>query len=90
MSIDEDLLEVFASMSDTQELDRLFEDLLTPAEREDVCLRWKLMKDLHQGMTQRKIAGKYGISLCKITRGSKILKNKDSVVLKVLDDKTED
>ncbi|MCG8563903.1 MAG: trp operon repressor [Desulfobacterales bacterium] len=87
MRLDEDLLEVFASMSDVDELNLFFEDLLTPAEREDLCLRWKLLKDLHRGVTQRKIAGKYGISLCKITRGSKILKNKESVVLKVLDQK---
>ncbi|MCK4768643.1 MAG: transcriptional regulator, partial [Desulfobacula sp.] len=51
---------------------------------DDISLRWKLLKDLHNGLTQRKIAEKYGISLCKITRGSKILKNKDSAVLKVL------
>ena len=87
MKIDQDLLEVFAATSDTDELNLLFEDLLTPAEREDLCLRWKLMKDLHQGETQRSIAGKYGISLCKITRGSKILKNKNSAVLKVLEKK---
>jgi TrpR family trp operon transcriptional repressor len=36
-------------------------------------------------MTQRKIAEKYGISLCKITRGSKVLKKDGSVALKVLD-----
>jgi hypothetical protein len=34
-------------------------------------LRWKLLKDLHAGMTQRKIAEKYGISLCKNNKGIK-------------------
>ena len=84
MAIDRDLLEIIASMTDVDELDRLFEDVLTPAERDDLSLRWKLLKDLHQGVTQRKIAQKYGISLCKITRGSKVLKEEDSVVLKIL------
>lgn len=85
MSVDQELLEVILSIKELGELDKFFNDIFTPAELEDISLRWKLLKDLHKGMTQRKIAEKYGISLCKITRGSKILKNKDSAVLKVLD-----
>jgi len=84
MRIDQDLLQVILSIDDQDNLEAFFKDIFTPAELEDISLRWKLLKDLHQGMTQRKIAEKYGISLCKITRGSKVLKNKDSVVLKVL------
>lgn len=84
MSIDKELLEVILSINSQEDLDAFFEDIFTPAEMADISLRWKLLKDLHKGMTQRKIAEKYGISLCKITRGSKVLKNKDSVVLKIL------
>jgi len=84
MSIDQDLLQVILSIDGQEDLESFFEDIFTPAELEDISLRWKLLQDLHRGMTQRKIAEKYGISLCKITRGSKVLKNKDSVVLKVL------
>ncbi len=84
MSLDQDFLKIVLSIKDTDELNLLFEDLLTPAELADVSLRWKLLKALHQGTTQRKIAETYGISLCKITRGSKVLKNKDSVMLKML------
>jgi TrpR family trp operon transcriptional repressor len=42
------------------------------------------MKELHQGKTQRDIASELGISLCKITRGSKILKQDDSQFGKIL------
>ncbi len=84
MSVDKELLEVVLSISEKDELESFFTDIFTPAELDDISLRWKLLKDLYRGMTQRKIAEKYGISLCKITRGSKVLKNKDSVVLKVL------
>ncbi len=84
MSIDKELLEVVLSIREKDELESFFTDIFTPAELDDISLRWKLLKELHGGMTQRKIAEKYGISLCKITRGSKVLKNKDSVVLKVL------
>ncbi|WP_022663748.1 Trp family transcriptional regulator [Desulfospira joergensenii] len=85
MAIDRELLRVISSIKDLDELNRFFRDIFTPAELDDISLRWKLLKDLHQGMTQRKISEKYGISLCKITRGSKVLKQKGSVVLKVLD-----
>ena len=84
MTIDQELLKIISSINDLDELNRFFNDIFTPAELDDISLRWKLLKDLHKGMTQRKIAEKYGISLCKITRGSKVLKDKASVVLKVL------
>ncbi len=84
MAINQELLKVIHSIKNIKDLNLFFEDIFTPAELEDISLRWKLLKDLHEGMTQRKIAEKYSISLCKITRGSKILKNKDSGVLKIL------
>ena len=77
MAVDQELLHVIASLKTMDEMNRFFEDIFTPAELDDISLRWKLLKDLHGGMTQRNIAKKYSISLCKITRGSKILKNKE-------------
>ena len=85
MRIDPELLDVILSIKNKDELDCFFEEIFTPSELSDLSLRWKLLKDLHAGMTQRKIAEKYGISLCKITRGSKILKDKKSFVKKVLE-----
>ncbi len=85
MPIDQQLLETIISIKDIDELERFFDEILTPGELEDLSLRWKLLKDLYSGMTQRKIAEKYGISLCKITRGSKILKKKNSVVHTILE-----
>jgi TrpR family trp operon transcriptional repressor len=85
MAIDRELLDVISGIKDTNALERLFKDLFTPAELDDLTLRWKLLKDLHKGLPQRKIAEKYSISLCKITRGSKVLKKKDGVVHVILD-----
>ena len=84
MPIDKNLLKVIASIKDLDELECFFEEILTPAELVDLSLRWKLLVDLHDGIPQRKIADRYGISLCKITRGSKILKKKGSVSLSIL------
>ena len=86
MQIDRELLKVIASIKNLDDLETFFEEILTPAEIIDLSLRWKLLVDLHQGVAQRKIADKFGISLCKITRGSRILKKKGSVALNILND----
>lgn len=70
---------VVAGMDAPDDLLRLFEEVLTPAERRDVALRWELMRRLYDGEPQRRIAETLGISLCKITRGSKVLKAPNSV-----------
>ena len=84
MAVDQELLKVILSINNLDDLHSFFEDIFTPAELDDISLRWKLLKELHNGVTQRKIAEKYCSSLCKITRGSKILKNEDSIALQIL------
>jgi len=48
--------------------------ILTPPERSRILLRWEFVKLLASGVSQRQISRKLGISLCKITRGSRELK----------------
>lgn len=84
MTINKDFLQEVFEIKDLDDLAIFFKEMFTPSELVDLDLRWKLLKDLHGGMTQRKIAEKYSISLCKITRGSKLLKNDNSVALKIL------
>ena len=86
MQIDKSLLHVICNFSKVEDLNSFFEELFTPAELSDFSLRWILLKDLYSGLSQRKIAEKYGISLCKITRGSKVLKKENSSVLKILNE----
>lgn len=80
----DDLIEVFVRISDAEEMGAFLEEILTPKEIQDLALRWKLLQELDRGKTQRSIASQYGISLCKITRGSKILKKERSVTKKYL------
>jgi TrpR family trp operon transcriptional repressor len=86
MQIDKSLLHVICKISEVDDMNSFFEELFTPAELSDFSLRWKLLKDLNSGLPQRKIAEKFGISLCKITRGSKVLKKENSSVLKILNE----
>ncbi len=84
MSETNTLFEAFCEITDPVEMEAFFTEIFTPAERHDFHLRWKLMKYLKEGRTQRNIASDLGISLCKITRGAKILKNKKSVTNKYI------
>jgi TrpR family transcriptional regulator, trp operon repressor len=58
--------------------------LFTPAEADEIAKRWALVKSLSQGRPQREIAKDLGLSLCKITRGSRELKKPDSPWRKML------
>ncbi len=59
--------------------------LLTKTETEEIARRWILVQELDMGTTQREIARKYNMSLCKITRGSRELKKDSSAFRKMLD-----
>ena len=74
-----EIASVFAQIQDEKIMYRFFEEIFTQAERKDISLRWELMRMLKKGVSQRKIATELGISLCKITRGAKILKDPRSV-----------
>ena len=80
----EQLIEIFAHTTAKKEMFKLFEELFTQREKYDFALRWRLMRELHAGKTQRDIASRLGISLCKITRGSKVLKDEQSMFAKIL------
>ena len=84
--ITEELIDIFVKTNDRKSMDRLFHEIFTPNEIDTLTLRWQLLKDLYEGKTQRKIAADRKISLCKITRGSKLLKTEGSYLKKVLGD----
>ncbi len=86
----DDLVAIFSKTTDPKEMQQLLEELLTPKELKDLRLRWSLMKDLYRGKPQREIAASYGISLCKITRGSKILKQQGSYTKRILSNRYDD
>ena len=78
------LAEALASVQSAEEMERFLQEVLTDAELRDITLRWQLLGLLVQGLPQRKIADTLQISLCKITRGSRILKKRESVCLRML------
>ncbi len=75
----EEIADVFSRIDDRATMLLFFGEIFTSAEIKDIALRWQLMKMLSEKIPQRRIAERLGISLCKITRGARILKNPDSV-----------
>jgi TrpR family trp operon transcriptional repressor len=61
-----------------------FKELLTESEIDVLSKRWRILEMLNQGKTQREIAKELQVSLCKVTRGAKILKNKSSMLAKYM------
>ena len=62
-----------------------FNCLFTKPELKDIANRWLLVKEIDAGTTQREIANKFSMSLCKITRGSRELNKADSAFRKMLE-----
>ena len=80
-----ELCRVLAFTEDSELLEAFISCLLTPAETADIASRWALVKALREGTSQREIAKNLGVSLCKITRGSRELKKTSSGFLRVLE-----
>lgn len=73
-----EISKALANMS-MQEIRCFLDEILTSSEVSTLAKRWRIMKMLSQGVSQREIAKKLNVSLCKVTRGAKILKDEMSV-----------
>lgn len=82
-----DVARTLASIDDEDLMLELLGELLTPTELRRVDQRWKLVQLLEEGVSQREIARRLGISLCNITRGSRELKKPDSAFRQIMKEK---
>ena len=83
-----ELCSLIAKTTDEKFLKDFFSCLFTQTERSDFAMRWLLVKEIKgtgKEHTQREIAKKFNMSLCKITRGSKELQKEDSAFVKMLE-----
>ena len=81
-----EIAEVLAKIDDQVLIEDFLVSILTENEIKEIHSRWDLVKLLYQGVSQRTIARKLGLSLCKITRGSKELKKRNSAFKKVINE----
>jgi len=79
-----EIARLFAGSRDEGFIRGFLRQLLTRDELREVDSRWKIVRMLHGGVSQRGIAARLGVSLCKITRGSRELKKKEGAFVKAL------
>ncbi len=84
MSAFKEITQILSEIKNPDDIEKFLNEIMTDNERKDLSLRWDLMRKLHDGIPQRAISAELGISLCKITRGSKILKSEDSIITRIL------
>ncbi|HUW70580.1 MAG TPA: Trp family transcriptional regulator [bacterium] len=73
-----------AATDDPELIQEFLYSLFTKAEADEIAKRWALVKRIGEGMPQRAIAAELGLSLCKITRGSRELKKEGSAFKRML------
>lgn len=71
---------ILSKENDINSITSFFYEILTAAEIETLSKRWQILEMLKQGKTQREISKDLKVSLCKVTRGSQILKNNKSII----------
>ncbi len=81
-----EIAQIIAGLS-RKEIKLFLQQMLTPNEVHDLDLRWRVFRSLAEGKPQRQIGKELGISLCKITRGSRELKKPESLIKKILKEK---
>ena len=69
-----ELVQLFVSIGNADDVAQLLEDILTPQEIESLAERWQIVKELAAGNSQREVAAKLNVSISKVTRGSRVLK----------------
>lgn len=80
-----DIAKILVEIDNVDDMSGFLDEILTDNEKKDLVLRWELMQRLYDGKSQRAIAAELGISLCRITRGARILKSRNSVTEKILE-----
>ena len=80
-----ELSQTLAAIREVELIESFLRCILTPAETADIAARWALVKALDDEQPQREIAKDLGVSLCKITRGSRELKKENSAFRRILE-----
>jgi len=81
----EEMSRTLAATDDPVLIEGFLYSLFTRAEADEIAKRWALVKRIAEGVPQRAIAAELGLSLCKITRGSRELKKEQSAFREMLE-----
>lgn len=79
-----ELVKIISSITDEKLMKSFLQNILTPKEFEEISKRLQIFKLLNDGVPQRKVAQKLGVSIGTISRGSRELKYGNKGIIKVL------
>ena len=79
------LLNALCSIQDPVEMRRVLSDLLTRSEIAALQKRWAILRLLRDGIPQREIARRIGGSLCNVTRGARLLHDRNCASARLMD-----
>lgn len=80
-----ELSQALALENDPDLIEDFLFSLLTENETREISSRWTLVRLIDRGMSQRNISRELGLSLCKITRGSRELKKEESSFARMIE-----
>ena len=79
------LLQALCAIDDPAEMHRVLSDLLTRSEVAALRKRWAILCLLREGVPQREIARRIDGSLCNVTRGARLLHDKNCASARLMD-----
>lgn len=79
------LLQSLCAIDDPVEMRRVLSDLLTRSELAALQKRWAILCLLREGIPQREIARQIGGSLCNVTRGARLMRDKSCASAALMD-----
>ncbi len=79
-----ELSALFGRVKGKKDAEKLLADFLTERELHDIALRWQIVKRLAKDVPHRAISEELGISIAKVTRGSKALQKNHGAFSKLL------
>ncbi|MCT4592574.1 MAG: YerC/YecD family TrpR-related protein [Candidatus Gracilibacteria bacterium] len=81
--VKKELLEITLSIKNIEEMNDFIESILTPDEFDQIAIRWQIVKKILKKEPQRQIAKDLGISISKVSRGSREIKYGNGIFQKL-------
>lgn len=69
-----ELADALVTLKDRRVARAFLQNILTPAELDEIAIRLQIAKLLSKGATQRTVAAKLGVSIGTVSRGARELK----------------